>query len=62
MTITRARRSGVPRTPSPAGESGATVVEYALMASLISAVISVTVAAFGQLVLSLFQSVPIPFG
>jgi pilus assembly protein Flp/PilA len=47
---------------SPTDESGATAVEYALLASLIAAVIGGTVAALGQQVLTLFQSLPIPFG
>jgi Flp pilus assembly pilin Flp len=46
---------------SPTGESGATSVEYALMASLIAAVIAGAVAALGQQVMALFQTLPIPF-
>jgi len=61
MTMTRTRRSGRRPVASPTDESGATSVEYALLASLITAVISVSVATFGQQVLALFQSVPIPF-
>jgi len=47
---------------SPTDESGATSVEYALIGSLIAAVIGGAVAALGQQVVALFQSVPIPFG
>jgi Flp pilus assembly pilin Flp len=43
-----------------APERGATVVEYALLAALISAVIVVAVTRFGQAVVALFTSVP-PF-
>lgn len=43
------------RTPDRQdGETGATSVEYALMASLIAAVIAVAVGALGQAVLGLF--------
>jgi Flp pilus assembly pilin Flp len=59
--MTRTRRLGRRRVASPTDESGATAVEYALLASLITALISVAVAAFGQQVLALFQTVPIPF-
>jgi len=52
------RRAGERQFASPADESGATAVEYALVASLITAVICVAVGAFGQAVLGLFQSVP----
>jgi Flp pilus assembly pilin Flp len=38
------------------GEAGATAVEYALMTSLIAVVIALSVAAFGQAVLALFNS------
>jgi Flp pilus assembly pilin Flp len=55
------RRSGVRRVASPTDESGATSVEYALMASLIAAVIGGAVAALGQQVLALFESLPVPF-
>jgi Flp pilus assembly pilin Flp len=62
MTTTKFRRLGVRRVAPLTDESGATAVEYALMASLITGVISVAVATFGQAVLGLFQSVPVPFG
>jgi pilus assembly protein Flp/PilA len=60
--MTGARRSGKRRVASPTDESGATAVEYALLASLIAAAIGVTVGALGQQVLALFESVSIPFG
>ena len=56
------RRSGKQQAASPTDESGATAIEYALMAALIAGVIGATVSALGQQVLALFQSVPIPFG
>jgi Flp pilus assembly pilin Flp len=39
-------------------DEGATAVEYAIMASLIAAVIATTVALIGVRVLALFASVP----
>jgi Flp pilus assembly pilin Flp len=39
-------------------DRGATAVEYAIMASLIAAVIAVTVFLVGQSVLGLFSSLP----
>jgi pilus assembly protein Flp/PilA len=56
------RRSGWRNFVAPTDEQGATAIEYALLASLIAAVVAFTVRAVGQLVLALFQSVPIPFG
>jgi pilus assembly protein Flp/PilA len=47
---------------SPTDESGATAIEYALMASLIAAVVGGAVAALGQQVVALFETLPIPFG
>ena len=43
-----------------AEEDGATMVEYAIMASFIAGVCAVAVAILGQEVLALFSSVP-PF-
>jgi len=39
------------------GDEGATAAEYALMVGLIAAVISVSVALFGQAVLGLFTPI-----
>ena len=39
------------------GDGGATAVEYALMVGFIAAVISVSVALFGQAVLGLFTPI-----
>jgi Flp pilus assembly pilin Flp len=55
------RRSGERRVAPPTDDSGATAVEYALVASLITAVISLAVGTWGQAVVALFQSVPNPF-
>jgi Flp pilus assembly pilin Flp len=52
----------ITRVPSSCRDIGATAIEYALIASLIAAVIGVAVGALGQQVLALFLSVPIPFG
>jgi Flp pilus assembly pilin Flp len=61
MMIT-VRWSGERRVAPPTDESGATAIEYALMASLITAVIGAAVAALGQQVVALFETLPIPFG
>ena len=50
----------VPR--SSEADGGVTAVEYALISAFIAGVIGVVVAAVGQQVLALFNSVPIPFG
>jgi hypothetical protein len=57
----KAHRSGVRRI-APLTDSGATAIEYALLASLIAGVITATVRLLGQQVLALFTSIPIPFG
>lgn len=44
------------------GEGGATAVEYAILASLIAAVIVVTVTALGVAVQDLFETVAPPWG
>ena len=41
----------------PGNDRGATAVEYALMVSLITAVIALSVFLFGQAVLSLFTPI-----
>lgn len=57
----KAHRSGVHHI-APLTDSGATAIEYALLASLIAGVITATVRLLGQQVLALFTSIPIPFG
>jgi Flp pilus assembly pilin Flp len=60
--MTSERRSGRRCPAFPTDDAGATAVEYALLASLIAAVIAVAVRELGLLVLALFRSIPIPFG
>ncbi len=45
-------------TPSPLRDVGATAVEYAIMASLIAAVVAATVLLIGQAVNAMFVPVP----
>jgi Flp pilus assembly pilin Flp len=56
------RRLGAHCYLPPTDESGATAIEYALIASFIAAVVAAAVGALGQQVVALFQTLPIPFG
>ncbi len=59
-------RFGPPRSPRlrvrarcrRAGEQGASLAEYVILASLIAAVAAAGITAFGQAVLRLYQTVP----